>query len=98
MNVIIKYLSNTFVHLTVTAVHCDSLEGQIDSKSHLTARIEGTRLGQTAVFQCPIGYKLNGTANLTCQASGNIIIYPHYCHNINVYSILPFTPNIITYK
>ncbi|XP_075229596.1 locomotion-related protein Hikaru genki-like [Lycorma delicatula] len=54
----------------VTAVHCDSLERQFNSTSHLTARIEGTRLGQTAVFQCPIGYKLNGTANLTCQASG----------------------------
>jgi hypothetical protein len=39
---------------------------------YLTSRVEGTRLGQVAVFQCPIGFRLNGTSNLTCQASGKL--------------------------
>lgn len=41
---------------------------------HLTVRVEGTRLGHTAIFQCPVGFRINGTANLTCQASGELPI------------------------
>lgn len=49
------------------AVHCDPVSV---SGPHLTVRVEGTRLGHTAIFQCPIGFKVDGAANLTCQASG----------------------------
>jgi hypothetical protein len=49
------------------AVHCDPISV---SGPHLTVRVEGTRLGHTAIFQCPMGFKVNGAANLTCQASG----------------------------
>jgi hypothetical protein len=53
--------------LQVSAVHCDPISV---SGPHLTVRVEGTRLGHTAIFQCPMGFKVNGAANLTCQASG----------------------------
>ncbi|CAH2014117.1 unnamed protein product [Acanthoscelides obtectus] len=36
---------------------------------HLSVRVEGTRLGHMAIFQCPIGFYVSGEANLTCQAS-----------------------------
>ncbi|KAJ3629524.1 hypothetical protein MTP99_013915 [Tenebrio molitor] len=52
--------------LQVAAVHCDPISV---SGPHLTVRVEGTRLGHTAIFQCPMGFKVNGAANLTCQAS-----------------------------
>ena len=52
----------------IAAIHCAPLE--VDDP-HVTARVEGSRLGHTAVFQCPSGYILNGTANLTCHATGN---------------------------
>ncbi|KAF4518189.1 hypothetical protein B566_EDAN005914 [Ephemera danica] len=49
------------------AVHCEPLE--VDDP-HVTAHVEGSRLGHTAIFQCPVGYRINGTANITCHASG----------------------------
>ncbi|XP_039286305.1 locomotion-related protein Hikaru genki [Nilaparvata lugens] len=56
--------------LRITAVHCESLDRQVEADKQLKAHVEGTRLGQSAIFQCPVGFRLNGTANLTCQASG----------------------------
>ncbi|KAK9745864.1 Sushi repeat (SCR repeat) [Popillia japonica] len=53
--------------LHVAAVHCDPISV---SGMHITVRVEGTRLGHTAIFQCPLGFRVNGTANITCQASG----------------------------
>ncbi|XP_059475487.1 locomotion-related protein Hikaru genki-like [Neocloeon triangulifer] len=55
------------VTINVVAIHCAPLE--VDDP-HVTARVEGSRLGHTAVFQCPTGFVLNGTANLTCHATG----------------------------
>ncbi|XP_023704995.2 locomotion-related protein Hikaru genki [Cryptotermes secundus] len=60
----------------VTAVHCEPME---INDPYLTSRVEGTRLGQVAVFQCPIGFRLNGTSNLTCQASGRWSAPVPYC-------------------
>jgi hypothetical protein len=58
---------STWCQLFPSAVHCEPME---INDPYLTSRVEGTRLGQVAVFQCPIGFRLNGTSNLTCQASG----------------------------
>ncbi|KAJ8975746.1 hypothetical protein NQ317_015368 [Molorchus minor] len=55
------------ISLIVTAIHCDPISV---SGIHLTVRVEGTRLGHMAVFQCPMGFRVAGMANLTCQASG----------------------------
>jgi len=51
------------------AVHCSPLEV---TDPHVTARVEGSRLGHTAVFHCPTGFVLNGTSNLTCHATGKL--------------------------
>jgi len=61
--ILIKKISCVFV----SAVHCPPLEV---TDPHVTARVEGSRLGHTAVFQCPTGFVLNGTSNLTCHATG----------------------------
>ena len=58
-----------YVHCAVTAVECDIRDVTVLSRP-LKSRVEGNKLGQKAYFQCPLGYRLNGTANLTCQASG----------------------------
>lgn len=55
------------ISLHVAAIHCGPISV---SSMHLTVRVEGTRLGHTAIFQCPVGFRINGSANLTCQASG----------------------------
>lgn len=36
----------------------------------LQLRLEGNKLGQRALYSCPVGYTLEGTANSTCLASG----------------------------
>lgn len=36
----------------------------------LSLRLEGIKLGQRAIYRCPMGYILQGTANATCLASG----------------------------
>ncbi|PNF36286.1 hypothetical protein B7P43_G05854 [Cryptotermes secundus] len=62
--------------LSFRPVHCEPME---INDPYLTSRVEGTRLGQVAVFQCPIGFRLNGTSNLTCQASGRWSAPVPYC-------------------
>ncbi|XP_063225322.1 locomotion-related protein Hikaru genki [Bacillus rossius redtenbacheri] len=58
---------NNSIIVHVTAVHCEPLE---PDDPRLTSRVEGTRLGQLATFQCPAGHRLRGAASITCQASG----------------------------
>lgn len=53
--------------MTFLAVTCEPISV---SGMHLTVRVEGTRLGHSAIFQCPTGYIVSGSPNLTCQASG----------------------------
>lgn len=38
----------------------------------LTLRLEGLKLGQRALFTCPVGYTIEGVSNTTCLASGNL--------------------------
>ncbi|XP_066156944.1 locomotion-related protein Hikaru genki isoform X2 [Euwallacea fornicatus] len=53
--------------LHVASITCEPIKV---SGQHLTVRVEGTRLGHSATFQCPLGYYVSGSPNLTCQASG----------------------------
>lgn len=39
----------------------------------LTLRLEGLKLGQRALYTCPLGYTIDGAPNSTCLASGNLI-------------------------
>ncbi|XP_076248764.1 locomotion-related protein hikaru genki isoform X2 [Calliopsis andreniformis] len=36
----------------------------------LIGKIEGARMGHGAVFECPVGYTLEGAAGITCQYNG----------------------------
>lgn len=44
----------------------------IEPLSPLTIRLEGVKLGQRAVYSCPVGYTIDGVPNATCLASGNL--------------------------
>lgn len=39
-------------------------------KPPLISRIEGSRMGHSAVFECPVGYRLEGASSITCQYNG----------------------------
>lgn len=39
-------------------------------KPPLIGKIEGARMGHGATFECPIGFKLEGAAGITCQYNG----------------------------
>lgn len=36
----------------------------------LIGKIEGARMGHGAVFECPVGFRLEGAAGITCQYNG----------------------------
>lgn len=38
----------------------------------LHTKIEGNRMGQTAAFDCALGYRLEGSSSMTCQYNGKI--------------------------
>lgn len=59
--------------LNVIAVHCDATK-VISTDPNLLTQVKGSRLGQETVFSCREGFKLNGTANMTCQASGKLYV------------------------
>ncbi|CAB3362217.1 Hypothetical predicted protein [Cloeon dipterum] len=82
--------SNTIV-INVKAIHCPLLE-VIDP--HVTARIEGSRMGHTASFQCPVGFFLNGTSNLTCEATGHWSSPPPKCLPVQCPSVNPVDPRL----
>lgn len=44
----------------------------IEPIAPLALRLEGLKLGQRAIYSCPIGYTIEGIANTTCLASGKI--------------------------
>lgn len=55
------------ISINVLVVHCEPISV---SGIHISVRVEGTRLGHKAIFQCAVGFQILGEANLTCQASG----------------------------
>ncbi|XP_034650248.1 locomotion-related protein Hikaru genki isoform X2 [Drosophila subobscura] len=48
----------------------------------LRLRLEGNKLGQRALYECPEGFRLDGAWNATCLASGNWSSPPPTCHSI----------------
>jgi hypothetical protein len=55
--------------LLATVSQCPTLT---EPNIPLSLRLEGIKLGQRAIYRCPMGYILQGTANATCLASGEI--------------------------
>ncbi|XP_055601086.1 locomotion-related protein Hikaru genki-like isoform X2 [Uranotaenia lowii] len=71
-------LTNSIV-IIVAVSQCTSL---LEPKPPLSLRLEGIKLGQRALYRCPLGYTLQGTANATCLASGNWSSPSPNCHPI----------------
>lgn len=72
------------ISLKIIAVHCEAITV---SEEHLTVRVEGTKLGHNAIFQCPVGYRINGSPNVTCQASGKWSGRPPTCEPVKCPSL-----------
>lgn len=64
----------------VTVAQC---EAPVEPNPPLSLRLEGLKLGQRAVYRCPMGYILQGTPNATCLASGE-------CRNKNCFNLCSF--------
>ncbi|XP_073975451.1 locomotion-related protein hikaru genki isoform X2 [Rhodnius prolixus] len=60
------------LNVMIVDAQCERLDVKSLRTNHKHLRVEqdGTRLGQSVHFHCPTGFKLNGTANLTCRANG----------------------------
>ncbi|XP_055637113.1 locomotion-related protein Hikaru genki isoform X2 [Toxorhynchites rutilus septentrionalis] len=71
-------LTNSIV-IVVAVSQCSAL---LEPKPPLSLRLEGIKLGQRALYRCPLGYSLQGTANATCLASGNWSSPSPNCHPI----------------
>uniref|UniRef100_A0A182LSK1 Locomotion-related protein Hikaru genki n=1 Tax=Anopheles culicifacies TaxID=139723 RepID=A0A182LSK1_9DIPT len=61
-------LTNSIV-IIVAVSQCAALT---EPNPPLSLRLEGIKLGQRALYRCPLGYMLQGTANATCLASGKL--------------------------
>ncbi|XP_017794228.1 PREDICTED: locomotion-related protein Hikaru genki [Habropoda laboriosa] len=59
-------LSNS-IHVRVVDVQCPVLNAP---EPPLIGKIEGTRIGHGAAFECPVGFRLEGAADITCRYNG----------------------------
>ncbi|XP_046434137.1 locomotion-related protein Hikaru genki isoform X1 [Neodiprion virginianus] len=55
------------IRVHVVDIHCPTIEQPV---APLSGKIEGARMGQSATFKCPEGYRLQGAPNITCQYNG----------------------------
>ncbi|XP_012224718.1 locomotion-related protein Hikaru genki [Linepithema humile] len=58
---------NNSIRVRVTDVQCSVLSVP---EPPLISHIEGSRMGQSATFECPVGYRLDGASGITCQYNG----------------------------
>lgn len=61
-----------FSSLVLTVSQCPTLT---EPNAPLSLRLEGIKLGQRAIYRCPMGFILQGAANATCLASGEIKLF-----------------------
>lgn len=69
----IRFFSLSFFDLTLSTV--STCQEQPTPIPPLTLQLEGLKLGQRALYSCPVGYSIQGISNATCLASGK-----HYLH------------------
>jgi hypothetical protein len=65
----IDYISLFSFFWLLTVSQCPTLT---EPNAPLSLRLEGIKLGQRAIYRCPMGWILQGTANATCLASGEM--------------------------
>lgn len=70
-----------FYSLVLTVSQCPTLT---EPNAPLSLRLEGIKLGQRAIYRCPMGFILQGAANATCLASGEIGLFIEREENQNV--------------
>ncbi|XP_055686995.1 locomotion-related protein Hikaru genki [Lutzomyia longipalpis] len=83
-------LTNSIV-IVVAVSQCPMVP---DPLAPLQLRLEGTKLGQRALYHCPLGYTLDGVANSTCLASGNWSSPPPSCHPVQCPSLYLEDPHL----
>ncbi|XP_024080375.1 locomotion-related protein Hikaru genki [Cimex lectularius] len=91
-----KGVTNSLTVL-VTDAQCERIDPDASryQKMNLRIRSEGTKLGQSVHFHCPIGFRLNGTANLTCKANGRWSGAVPRCEAILCPRLIPEDPRLI---
>ncbi|KAH8260996.1 hypothetical protein KR044_001854 [Drosophila immigrans] len=71
-------LTNSIAVVVATST-CPQL---MEPMAPLRLRLEGNKLGQRAHYECPEGFRLDGSWNATCLASGNWSSPSPTCHPI----------------
>ncbi|KAL7735214.1 hypothetical protein ACLKA6_016128 [Drosophila palustris] len=71
-------LTNSIAVVVATST-CPQL---MEPMAPLRLRLEGNKLGQRALYECPEGFRLDGAWNATCLASGNWSSPSPTCHPI----------------
>ncbi|XP_058793093.1 locomotion-related protein Hikaru genki isoform X2 [Phymastichus coffea] len=79
------------IKIRVADVHCPTLRS---IGPPLISKIEGPRLGESASFDCPSGYRLEGTAAMTCQYNGKWSADVPHCEAIVCPAVQPSNPNL----
>lgn len=73
-----KGFSNS-IKVHVVDVQCSVLSVP---EAPLNGYIEGSRMGHSARFECPVGYRLEGASGITCQYNGKWSAYVPRCEEI----------------
>ncbi|XP_043463197.1 locomotion-related protein Hikaru genki-like isoform X1 [Leptopilina heterotoma] len=73
-----KGLTNS-IQVRISNIHCTSIA---TLKPPLIGKMEGTRMGQTIKFKCPLGYRLEGLPSMTCQYNGKWSAEVPHCEAI----------------
>nr|XP_012153183.1 PREDICTED: locomotion-related protein Hikaru genki isoform X2 [Megachile rotundata] len=76
-------LSNS-IRVRVVDVQCPILSLP---ESPLIGKIEGARMGHGATFECPVGFRLEGAAGITCQYNGKWSADVPRCETIECSSV-----------
>ncbi|XP_008216309.1 locomotion-related protein Hikaru genki [Nasonia vitripennis] len=79
------------IRVRVVDVHCPMLSA---TEPPLIAKIEGPRLGESATFECPHGYRLEGASSMTCQYNGKWSADVPHCEAIICPAVQPMNPNL----
>lgn len=59
-----------FFFLKISSFTVSTCQEQPTPIPPLTLQLEGLKLGQRALYSCPVGYFIQGISNATCLASG----------------------------
>ncbi|BES98737.1 Sushi domain (SCR repeat) [Nesidiocoris tenuis] len=91
-----KGLTNS-INVVITDAQCERIDTETvrHKYRHLRVRAEGAKLGHSVHFHCPTGFRLNGTANLTCRANGKWSGSIPTCLPIQCPKIEPEDPRLI---